>query len=137
MNILLRYVYKSSEEFSEYSSHQPLEFGGCIAISHLHYLALKCAEYCRECRFPNILWSYVHLLISHCHIQLGSEFSSRYIMTYCISIWKRCHIFPCILVLLFPDRKWFSMYHFSLVTTALVLLVLWLLVHTTLQWCIA
>ena len=93
-------MYESSKEISEYSSHQPLECGGCIAIPHLHYLALKHAEYCRECCFSDILWSYAHLLISFCHIQFGSECSLRYIMTYCILIWERCYIFPCIFVLL-------------------------------------
>ena len=32
---------QTSKKFSEYSSHQPLECGGCIAIPHLDYLALK------------------------------------------------------------------------------------------------
>ena len=93
-------MYKPSEKISEYSGHQSPECGGCIAISHLHYSALICAEYCRECCFPNVLWSYAHLLISFCHIQFESEFSLRYIMTYCILIWEGCYILPCILVLL-------------------------------------
>ena len=93
-------MHKSSKEISEYSSHQLLKCGGCIAIPHLHYLALKCAKYCRECHFPDILWSYAHLLISFCHIQFGSEFSLCYIMTYCILIWEGCHVLPHILVLL-------------------------------------
>ena len=84
----------------KYSSHQLLKCGGCIGISHLHYSALKSAKYCRECCFSDILWSYVHLLISLCHIQLGSEFSSGYIMTYYVLIWERCYVFPHILVLL-------------------------------------
>ena len=57
-------MYKHSEKFSEYSGHQPLECGGYIAVPHLHYSALKSAEYCRECHFTDILWPYVHLLIS-------------------------------------------------------------------------
>ena len=73
-------MYKSSEKFSEYSGHQSLECRGCIAISYLHYLALKSAGYCRECHLADILWSYVYLLISFSHIQFGSEFSSHYIM---------------------------------------------------------
>ena len=93
-------VYELSEEFSEYSSHQPLECGGCIAISHLHYSAPKCAKYCRECRFADILWPYAHLLIVFCHIQLGFEVSSCYIMMYCVLIWERWYVFLCILVLL-------------------------------------
>ena len=93
-------MYEPSKKVSEYSSHQPLECGGCIAISHLHYLALKGAKYSRECCFSNILWSYACLLISLCHIQLGSEISSYYITTYYILIWERCHIFPCVFVLL-------------------------------------
>ena len=93
-------MYKPSEKFSEYSSDQPLECGGCISVPHLHYSALKSAKYCRECRLTDILWSYVHLLISFCHIQFGSEFSLCYIMTYHILIWERCYIFPCIFILL-------------------------------------
>ena len=93
-------MHKSSEEISEYSGHYLLECGGCIAISHLHYLALKHAEYCRECHFPDILWSYACLLISFCHIQFGSEFSSCYIMMYCVLIWEGCYILPHILILL-------------------------------------
>ena len=77
----------------ECSGHQPLKCGGCIAISHLHYLALKSAKFCRECRFSNILWSYACLLISFCHIQFGSECSSHYIMTYCVLIWERHYSF--------------------------------------------
>ena len=93
-------MYKPFEKFSEYSSHQLLKCGGCIAIPHLHYSALKSAKYCREGHLADILWSYVHLLISFSHIQFGSEFSSHYIMMYCILIWERCYIFPCILILL-------------------------------------
>ena len=94
------YMYKSSEKFLDYGGHQPLECGRCIAISHLHYLALKGAKYCRECHFTDILWSYACLLISLSHIQFRSEFSSHYIMTYHILIWERCYIFPCVLILL-------------------------------------
>ena len=93
-------MYEPSKKVLEYSSHQLLKCGGCIAVSHLHYSALKGAKYCRERCFSNILWPYVHLLISLCHIQLGSEISLHYIMMYCILIWERCHIFPCILILL-------------------------------------
>ena len=58
------------------------------------------AKYYRESRFTDILWSYAHSLISLSHIQFGSEFSSHYIMMYCVLIWERCYIFPCILILL-------------------------------------
>ena len=63
-------------------------------------LGSESAEYCREHHSSDILQSYGHLLISLCHIQLGSKLSSCYIMMYCILIWERCHIFPCIFVLL-------------------------------------
>ena len=40
------------------------------------------------------LWSYVHLVISLCHIQFGSELCSCYIMTYCVLIWEwSFHVF--------------------------------------------
>ena len=81
-------MYKYSEEISEYSGHQLLKCGGCIAIPQLHYLALKCAKYWRESHLADILCSYVRLFISFCHIQLGSEFSLHYIMTYGILIWE-------------------------------------------------
>ena len=93
-------MYESSKKVSEYSGHQLLKCGGCIAIPHLHYSALKGAKYCGECHLANSLCSYAHLLISFCHIQLGSEFGLCYIMTYCILIWEGCHIFPCVFVLL-------------------------------------
>ena len=93
-------MYKSSEKLLEYSSHQLLECGGCITVPHLHYLALKSAEYCRECCLTDILWSYARLLISFCHIQFESEFSLRYIMMYRVLIWERCYTFPCIFILL-------------------------------------
>ena len=82
----------------ECSGHQPLKCGGRIAISHLHYLALESAKFCRECRFSNILWSYACLVISLCHIQLGSEFSLCYIMTYCVLIWERHYSFHVFLL---------------------------------------
>ena len=94
------YMYKPSKKFLEYRGHQLLKCGGCIGVSHLHYSALKGAEYCRECCLAEILWSYAHLLISFSHIQFGSEFSLCYIMMYHVLIWERCYIFPCILVLL-------------------------------------
>ena len=62
--------------------------------------ALLGSEYCRECCFTDILWSYAGLLMNLGHIQFGSEFSLHYIMTYHILIWERCYIFPCVLVLL-------------------------------------
>ena len=93
-------MYEPSEEVSEYNGHQLLKCGGCITVSHLHYSALKGDKYCRECCFSDILWSYVHLLISLCHIQLGSEISSHYIMMYCVLIWERSYVFPHILILL-------------------------------------
>ena len=98
--IIKIYMYKPSKKFSEYSSHQPLECGGCIAISHLHFLALKCAEYCRECHLANILWPYAHLFIGFCYIQFGPEISSHYIMMDCILIWEGCFIFLCVFILL-------------------------------------
>ena len=97
-------MYSSSKKFSEYSSHQLLKCEGCISISHFHYSALECAEYCRECHLADILWSYACFLISFSHIQFGSEISSCYIMTNHILIRERCHIFPCILILLLQIR---------------------------------
>ena len=93
-------MYEPSKKALEYSGHQLLKCGGCIAVSHLHYSALKGVKYCRENHFSNILWPYACLFISLCHIQLGSELSLCYIMTYCILIWEKCHVFPCILILL-------------------------------------
>ena len=101
-------MYKPSEKVSEYSSHQLLKCEGCIAVSHLHYSTLKGAKYCRECHLSDIFWSYVQLLISLCHIQLGSETSSCYIMTYCILTWERCHVLPCILILLLQIEHGFK-----------------------------
>ena len=134
--IIKIYMYKPSKKSLEYSSHQLLECGGCIAISHLHYLALKCAKYCRECHLADILWPYEHLLIGFCHIQFGSEISSCYIMTDCVLIWERVlHLSMCFHSAV-ADWTWCIVYHFSSVYTAWMLPALQQLVSTILLWCI-
>ena len=128
-------MYKPSKKFSKYSSHQPLECGGCIAVSHLHYSALKGAEYCRECCLTDILWSYVCLLISFCHIQFGSEPSSHYIYhdILHLDLGKVLHL-SMYFHSAVADQIRCIKYCFSLVYTAWALLASLLLVPTTLWW---
>ena len=57
-------------------THQSLECGWGIVVSHLYYSALKSAEYCGECGFVHVLWLYVCLLISFCYVQFGPELST-------------------------------------------------------------
>ena len=49
--VLLPTVYMDdlTDAILEDCGHQLLECRGCIAITHLHYLASKRAKYCSEC----------------------------------------------------------------------------------------
>ena len=91
---------KFSNVVSECGSHQPLECGWGITLSHLYYLALKSTEYCGECGFAHILGLYAHLLISFCHVQFGPELSMCYVVSNGILLQERCYIFPHIVILL-------------------------------------
>ena len=91
---------KLSNVVSECGSHQPLECGWGITVSHLYYSALKSAEYCGEHGFAHVLRLYAHLLISFCHVQLGPELSTCNVMPNGILLRERCYIFPCVIVLL-------------------------------------
>ena len=73
---------ESTDAISKDSGHQSLEHRGCIAISHLHYLALKGAEYHRECHLADILQSYVHLVGAHMLIYIYVQSQSKYISVF-------------------------------------------------------
>ena len=91
---------KFSNIVSECGDHQLLEHRWGITVSHLYYLALKCAKYCGECGFAHILGLYACFLMSLCHVQLGPELGTCNIVPNCILLRERCHIFPCVIVLL-------------------------------------
>ena len=52
------------------SSHQLLEHRGCIAVTHLHYLAPKCAKYCSKCCLMDVFQYDAYLFIHLGHIKL-------------------------------------------------------------------
>ena len=52
------------------SSHQSLECRGCVAVTHLHYLAPKCAKYCGECRLMDVFRYDAYLFVHFGHIEL-------------------------------------------------------------------
>ena len=49
------YMDESTDAISKDGSHQSLECRGCIAITHLHYLASKRAKYCSECCLMDVM----------------------------------------------------------------------------------
>ena len=51
------------------SSHQSLECRGCVAVTHLHYLAPECAKYCGECCLMDMFQYNVYLFIHFGHIE--------------------------------------------------------------------
>ena len=51
-------------------SHQSLERRGCVAVTHLHYLAPKCAKLCGKCHLMDVFWYDAYLFICFGHIEL-------------------------------------------------------------------
>ena len=60
---------KLTDAISKDDGHQLLERRGCIAITHLHYLASKCAKYFSECCLMDVFWYEVYLFICFGHIE--------------------------------------------------------------------
>ena len=50
--------------------HQLLERRGCVAITHLHYLASERAKYCGKCRLMDVFWYDAYLFVCFGHIEL-------------------------------------------------------------------
>ena len=63
-------------------------------------LGSESAEYHGEHGFAHILGLYMCLLISLCHVQFGPELGMRNVVPNRILFRERCHIFPCVIILL-------------------------------------
>ena len=61
---------KPTDAIAKDSGHQSLEHRGCIAVTHLHYLAFECAKYCSECCLIDMFWYNAYLFICFGHIKL-------------------------------------------------------------------
>ena len=59
-----------TDAISKDGSHQLLERRGCIAITHLHYLASEHAKYCSKCCLMDVFQYDVYLFIRFGHIEL-------------------------------------------------------------------
>ena len=61
---------ESADAISKDCGHQSLEHRGCIAITHLHYLASEHAKYCGKCCLMDVFWYDVYLFVHFRHIEL-------------------------------------------------------------------
>ena len=50
--------------------HQSLKCRGCIAITHLHYLASEHAKYCDKCHLMDVFQYDAYLFVCFGHIKL-------------------------------------------------------------------
>ena len=61
---------KSADAILKDCGHQLLERRGCVAITHLHYLASERAKYWGECCLMDMFWYDAYLFVRFGHIQL-------------------------------------------------------------------
>ena len=61
---------KSTDAILKDCGHQSLKRRGCIAITHLHYLAPEHAKYCSECCLMDVFQYDAYLFICFRHIEL-------------------------------------------------------------------
>ena len=61
---------KLTDAISKDCSHQLLKHRGCIAITHLHYLAFERAKYCGKRRLMDVFWYDAYLFVCFGHIEL-------------------------------------------------------------------
>ena len=59
-----------TDAISKDRGHQSLKCRGCIAITHLHYLAPECAKYCGERHLMDVFQYDVYLFVRFRHIEL-------------------------------------------------------------------
>ena len=59
-----------TDAISKDHSHQSLECRGCVAITHLHYLASECAKYCSEHCLMDVFQYDAYLFVCFGHIKL-------------------------------------------------------------------
>ena len=60
---------ESTDAIPKDSGHQLLEHRGCIAVTHLHYLAPECAKYCGKRHLMDVFWYDVYLFVHFRHIK--------------------------------------------------------------------
>ena len=61
---------ESTDAILEDCGHQSLECRGCIAITHLHYLASERAKYCSKRCLMDVFQYDVYLFVHFGHIEL-------------------------------------------------------------------
>ena len=61
---------ESTDAISKDCGDQSLECGGCVAITHLHYLASERAKYCGERCLMDVFRYDAYLFIHFEHIEL-------------------------------------------------------------------
>ena len=61
---------ESTDTVTKDGSHQLLKHRGCIAVTHLHYLAPECAKYCSKHHLMDVFWYNAYLFICFGHIKL-------------------------------------------------------------------
>ena len=59
---------ESTDAILKDSGHQSLECRGCVAVTHLHYLASECAKYCGKCCLMDVFRYDAYLFICFRHI---------------------------------------------------------------------
>ena len=61
---------ESTDAILKDGGHQSLEHRGCVAITHLHYLASEHAKYCGECHLMDVFQYDAYLFVHFGHIKL-------------------------------------------------------------------
>ena len=61
---------KSTDAILKDGGHQSLERRGCVAITHLHYLASEHVKYCSKCCLMDVFQYNVYLFVCFRHIKL-------------------------------------------------------------------
>ena len=59
-----------TDAISKDCGHQLPEHRGCVAITHLHYLASERAKYCSKCCLMDVFWYDAYLFVCFRHIEL-------------------------------------------------------------------
>ena len=127
---------ESTDAISKDCRHQLLKCRGCIAITHLHYLASGCAKYCSKCRLMDMFRYDAYLFIRFRHQALSDIPPWPYHDKWYPDQGTESHPGLCCHSVLI-DQKQYIVYHFSLVCRALAPLDVPLQVSTTVQWCIS
>ena len=60
---------ESTDAILKDSGHQSLEHRGCVAVTHLHYLAPECAKYCGKHCLIDVFQYNAYLFVRFGHIE--------------------------------------------------------------------